>query len=80
VNMAHGEMVEKELDTMMVRRAKKAEKTQARERSCGRLNAPADVQAHPAHVRSRPQAPRAGNTIPLDTIGRTRMEQEADKA
>jgi hypothetical protein len=31
VNMAHGEMVEKELDTLIVRRAKKAEKTQARE-------------------------------------------------
>jgi hypothetical protein len=31
VNMAQGEMVEKELDTMMVRRAKKGEKTQARE-------------------------------------------------
>jgi hypothetical protein len=31
MDIAHGEMVEKELDTLMVRRAKKAEKTQSRE-------------------------------------------------
>ena len=64
VDIALSEMVEKDRDTLMVRRAKKAEKTQAKERSCGRLNAPADGQVHPAHVRNRPQAPRGGNTIP----------------
>jgi hypothetical protein len=31
VDIAHGEMVEKELDTLMARRAIKAEKTQSRE-------------------------------------------------
>jgi hypothetical protein len=63
VDIALSEMVEKDRDTLMVRRAKKAAKTQARERSCGRLNAPADGQVHPAHVKTRPQAPRGGNTI-----------------
>jgi hypothetical protein len=61
--MAHGEMVEKELDTMMVRRAKKGEKTQARGSVKGSTRR--QTGKHILHMwEGKPQAPRGGNTIP----------------
>ena len=63
MNMAHGEMVEKELDTMMVRRAKKGEKTQARGSVKGSTRR--QTGKHILHMwEGKPQAPRGGNTLP----------------
>jgi hypothetical protein len=79
VNMAHGEMVEKELDTMMVRRAKKGEKTQARGSVKGSTRR--QTGKHILHMWEEGTKHREEETRSLiDTIGRTRVEQEADKA
>ena len=80
MDIAHGEMVEKELDTLMVRRAKKAEKTQSREElwKAQRAGRRASTSCTCGKVSHKHREEETRSLI--DTIGRTRVEQEADKA